>query len=274
MAHPRRVGGSAALLAALALVVAGCGREGAGGGPAATAATTAPATTAPATTLPAIGEGCLAPAERAHTLRFRAEDGASVAAVVLGRGRAGVVLAHQVSASLCQMLPYARELAKQGYRALALDLEGYGASTQPPGEGHYDADVVAAVQALRDRGATRVALLGASLGGTTVVTAAARTRPPVDAVVCLSGPSSFSNMDAAAAAKDVTAPALFVGGRQDPGAVEAARTMYAAARAPGRELLVVPGPYHGVDLLDPAIGPDAAKVRAAVTRFLREHAPT
>jgi pimeloyl-ACP methyl ester carboxylesterase len=272
MAHPRRgrrVGGSAALLVALALVVAGCGRDGASGGPAATATTTAPATT-----LPAIGEGCLAPAERAHTLRFRADDGASVAAVVLGRGRAGVVLAHQVSASLCQMLPYARELAKQGYRALALDLEGYGASTQPPGEGHYDADVVAAVQALRDRGATRVALLGASLGGTTVVTAAARTRPPVDAVVCLSGPSSFSNMDAAAAAKDVTAPALFVGGRQDPGAVEAARTMYGAAREPGRLLLVVPGPYHGVDLLDPTLGPDAAKVRAAVTRFLREHAPT
>ena len=60
---------------------------------------------------------------------FRASGGARLAGAVLGRGSTGVVLAHTTGADRCQWLPFARELAKKGYRALVFDMRGYGAST-------------------------------------------------------------------------------------------------------------------------------------------------
>jgi pimeloyl-ACP methyl ester carboxylesterase len=262
--RPRR--GSALLLVALALAGAACGGQGDGGRPAATTAA------APSTTLAQIGAVCLQGGERSRTVRFRSANGAELAGVLLGKGQVGVVLAHQINNDLCQWLPYARVLAKRGYRVLAFDFEGSGASGPSPGSGDppLDQDVAAAAELLRERGASRVVLVGGSLGGTAVVTAAAGVRPPVAGVICLSGPSEFYAMDAVRAASRLTVPVLFMVGAQDRGFPENAREMYAATKVPDRKLVVVPGPYHGVVLLDPD-DPTTRRNRDLVERWLASH---
>ena len=91
-------------------------------------------------------EACIA-----TNARFRTADGVRLAGAVLGKGVTGIVFAHQVAGDRCQWLPFARELAGKGYRALVFDMRGYGASS---GIANVDPhlDVAAAAKELRRRG--------------------------------------------------------------------------------------------------------------------------
>ena len=116
-------------------------------------------------------------------------------------------------------MPYARYLARHGVRALLFDLRCFGHSECGRGRGQATVDVAAAMAELRRRGARRVALVGASMGGAIAVVAAARLHPA--AVVDLSGERDTTGLtpgieaDAGAAAPGVTAPALFAVARGD-----------------------------------------------------------
>ena len=113
----------------------------------------------------------------ATNARFRAADGVRLEGAVLGRGTTGVVFAHQLAGDRCQWLPFARELTAKGYRALVFDMRGYGSSSGLDGT-YPDRDVTAAAKELRRRGgATKIVLVGASMGGTGVVVAAPGSGP-------------------------------------------------------------------------------------------------
>jgi pimeloyl-ACP methyl ester carboxylesterase len=167
---------------------------------------------------------------------------------MLGRGSTGVVLAHTTNADRCQWLPFARELARKGYRALVFDMRGYGASS---GFTNTDPhlDVVAAAAELRRRGAKRIVLMGASMGGTGVVVAAPRIRPAIEGVVELSAPTAFSGANALVAVKSLKRPALFVAGRDDGDFAAATRALYRAAATKDKQIRIVASSWHGVDLL-------------------------
>ena len=102
-------------------------------------------------------------------------------------------------------------------------------------------------------------LVGASLGANAVVAAGAAITPPVDGLVSLSAPGTF-RQDAIAAAKQLSAPALFAAGEVDEGGIYAtdAKSMYAADPGTDKQLVIVPGAKHGVALV---AGP--GKVRTA-----------
>jgi pimeloyl-ACP methyl ester carboxylesterase len=255
--------GAWALLAALVLA-AGCGdgREAsrAGQGPATTPAAT--------TTMAAVSKSCLDAAEQDKLFRFATSDGATLVGVVLGRGRRGLVLGHQLGSDLCEWLPQARAFAKRGYRVLAFDFAGFGDSQHGPADGRVDTDVVAAAAELRRRGTDRIVLVGSSMGGTAVLSAAARIRPPVAGVVSLSGPSTFGGVDARAAMARLRVPVLLVVAADDHPFLEQARELRDAARAGDKRLLVIPGGGHGTSLLE--FGEDAPRVRAAVQGFIAE----
>jgi pimeloyl-ACP methyl ester carboxylesterase len=106
------------------------------------------------------------------------------------------------------------------------------------------------------------------MGGTAVLSAATRIRPPVAGVVSLSGPSGFGGVDAQAAMARLRVPVLFVVGADDQPFREQARLLYRAARVRDKRLLVVPGGGHGTSLLE--FGEDAPRLRAAVRRFVAE----
>jgi pimeloyl-ACP methyl ester carboxylesterase len=252
------------VLVVLVVLVAGCGGTG-DQGPATPAATPAPATTAAAVAKP-----CLEEAEQDRVVRFTSDAGASLVGVVLGSGRAGLVVGHQVGSDLCEWLPQAREFAGRGYRVLALDFAGFGDSQ--PGSGAdagADSDVVAAAEELRRRGAEEIVLIGSSMGGTAVLSAATRIRPPVAGVVSLSGPASFQGVDAGAAVPRLRVPVLLAAGGDDQPFADDARAMYRAAPVRDKRLLVVPGGGHGTSLLE--FGEDAPRVLAAVRKFVADH---
>jgi dienelactone hydrolase len=132
-----------------------------------------------------------------------------------------------------------------------------------------DSDAVAAAEELRRRGADRVVLIGSSMGGTAVLSAAAQIRPPIAGVVSLSGPASYQGVDASEAVSRLRVPVLFVAAAGDHPFVDDARTMYRTAPVRDKRLLVVPGGGHGTSLLE--FGDDAPKVQAAVRGFVADH---
>lgn len=228
------------------------------------------------------GTRCGPPDTGATLVRFAAADGTGLDGVLVGRGTTGVVLVHQSQpGDLCDLWPYAEQLARRGLLAFAIDLRCFGRSDCPDGaaSGRVVDDVAAAAAELRRRGATRVAVVGASMGGAAALIAGTQVRPPLAAVVSLSGETDPTELvggiplDAGAAVGRLRVPTLFVVAGNDPYVtVEETRAMYRAVRAPGTRLLALSGPYdgrHGVELLtDPVTGlptPVADQVAAFLT---------
>ncbi len=193
-----------AAVALLALVAGGCTR---GGGPTTNPSASVDATASPAATLPPVGVDCRELALQGRTLRLQNSAGLQLAAVDLGAGPKGVVLAHQSDASMCQWLAYATTLANLGYRVVAFDFAGFGASSPAP-EKTYVEDIRTVVDYLRDRGTPQVVVIGASMGATMSVVAASAITPPLDGVVAVSPPATFDEIDAEVAAPSLRCPAL------------------------------------------------------------------
>ena len=158
------------------------------------------------------------------------------------------MFAHQVAGDRCQWLAFARELAAKGYRALVFDMRGYGASAGVQNV-NPDQDVVGAAAELQRRGARRIVLIGASMGGTGVVAAAPRIRPQVSGVVELSAPIAFGGADARSAVRKFKGPVLFIAGRDDGDYASASRTLYRRAVSRAKHLVIAPTSWHGVDLI-------------------------
>jgi len=208
---------------------------------------------------------CLSAPERRAMFLLRGPGRDHLAALSIGAGRVAVILAHQSSGSLCQWWPYARSLAVR-FRVVAFDFDGVGAS--PPGDGNYPGEVAAAAQWARDHGARQIVLMGASMGGTAVMVAAARLGGAIAGVIDLSGPADFAGMNALGAARRVHVPALFAYGTLDVGFATDVQHVRAATATRDKPILAVKTPNHGVDLVAPEIG--YATVRAAILRFIQK----
>ena len=208
---------------------------------------------------------CVRVRDHAKAMRFRTADGLRLAGVMLGNGSTGVVLAHQLRSDLCEWMPFARVLASNGFRVLAFDFRGYGASSPRAGRLTKDADVVAAARALRAQGVRDVALMGGSMGGTAVLTASAELRVPPRAVVGLSSPAEFGGMDATAAVARTTVPLLLLVSQDDVDFVPDQRTLFQASTSPEKRLEILPGREHGARILS------RRSARALVLAFLEGH---
>ena len=86
--------------------------------------------------------GAAAPA--GQVVRFATADGVTLAGSTFGDGTAGVVLAHMFPTDQTSWHPFARQLAMEGYRALAFDFRGYGRSSGARRIDEIDLDVSAA----------------------------------------------------------------------------------------------------------------------------------
>lgn len=184
-------------------------------------------------------------------VQLKASDGAVVYGVEVGTGTTGVVLGHQVASDHCELMDFARELAQHGYRALSIDFRDYGQSASRGGKWwRLDRDVAAAVARLRADGATRIKLVGASMGGTATLVAASWIRPAVDGVVSLSGPDYFRSLNALRAVKRSRVPVRFLVSRQDRRFATDALLMMRSAAAKDKAILRLTEAGHGSSLLD------------------------
>jgi pimeloyl-ACP methyl ester carboxylesterase len=166
------------------------------------------------------------------------------------------VLAHGSGQDFCEWLPYARELAASGFRALAYDSR--------PGI-RADLDIPSAVEALRRTGSPHVSLVGSSLGALAALVGGAALPVQPDSVVSLSSPESVGPVNALDAVRRLHAPVFFAASEEDQPFADAARTLYASAVSTAKRLEMRAGAEHGVNMLQ-----DTA-FRGRVWAFLAAH---
>jgi alpha-beta hydrolase superfamily lysophospholipase len=202
-------------------------------------------------------------------VHFETSDGVTLAATVVGSGTRGVLLAHMGGSAqnLCDWLPFARTLAKEGYLVLDIDMRGFGASGYSPDQ-RYDLDVLAGVAELRRRGARSVDLMGGSLGAIAVLTGGVQANPPVDGIVSLSSPADPPGFGVPEAVRHLRAPVLFVAARDDQDYGRDARTLYRETPSRDKALKIYPGFDHGIDLLRFDLADEVSKL---VRAFLSKH---
>ena len=165
--------------------------------------------------------------------------------------RTALVLLPQITGGVCGWATFASEAADAGVSSVAVDLCGYGESTCPDDTVRADAAGqvrAAAEHARRALGATRVVVIGASMGGSQAVRAVAGGAP-VDAWVDVSGPAVWDGdrlIDIADQVTSTGAAGMVVYARTD------GETHFAEARTLARRTgatFVDGGAGHGWDLL-------------------------
>jgi pimeloyl-ACP methyl ester carboxylesterase len=210
---------------------------------------------------------CVPRSERAKAISFRTADRIRLSGVMFGSGRTGIVLSHESRSSLCNWLPFARVLAKAGYRVLAYDSRSSGESqlVLPMNSlkaTYYYRDVTAAAKLLHAKGAKRIVLAGASLGGTSSIIAAPALGSSLAALVSLSAPATDAALKAAAR---VSAPSFFAAGADDVDFAHDAQALYDASPAAGKRIAIYPTGAHGTALL---AGSQGVAARRALLGFL------
>jgi pimeloyl-ACP methyl ester carboxylesterase len=210
---------------------------------------------------------------------FRTGDGVELAGRLFGPGDAavGVVFAHMLPADQSAWFELAADVGAMGYRALTFDFRGYcpgGDAGCSQGSKEVDAapqDLRAALEYLRGLGVDRVALVGASMGGTAALVVAAAEGDAIGAVVTLSAPQQLLGLVAGPDVLQlVTAAKLFIAGNGDPtGSANAAQAFYDESLQPKR-YEVVTSDDHGTDLLS---GNQGQQVHDLITAWLRLHLP-
>jgi len=205
---------------------------------------------------------------------FPSPDGVKLAGRVFGDGQAGVVLAHMFPADQTSWWAFAQVLVQNGFTVLTFDFRGYcPGGVAGCSEGQRDVaamwqDVLGAVDFMMARGLVRVMLVGASMGGTASLIAAAQPGVPVVAIVALSAPQSFEGLTAdRTVLGNVTAAKLFVAGNSDPtGAATAAQAMYEESPPP-KQVEIFTSSDHGTDLLT---GNQSGRVQTLIIGYLEQ----
>jgi pimeloyl-ACP methyl ester carboxylesterase len=183
-----------------------------------------------------------------------------IPSVSAGSGGTVAVLLHQTDGNgLCGWLEHVPALvAVPGVAVLAIDLCQYGAADCRRGVDATDAVALAVAHARQEMHGHRVVLVGASMGGSVALMAAATVRG-VDAAVDLSGPVDWPGMEQVRAGRAIEVPVLVaMADDEGPDQVGGAKAIVAHAPAGSRFLPATTG--HGYDLLEP----DGAEVRAWV----------
>ncbi len=198
---------------------------------------------------------------------FESTDGVRLEGRVFGTGPSAVVLSHMRPADQSSWFGFARRLAEGGYLVLTYNFRGYCPGGDAGcSEGRRDIaqiwrDVLGAIGFLRaEYGVGRVSLVGASMGGTASLMAAAETGIDVDSVISLSAPASFEGLvaDQGVLGRSMAAK-LFIAGVGDASAATAAELLYQQSPPPKR-VEVVPSDEHGTDLLSGGQGEVVARL--------------
>ena len=174
-----------------------------------------------------------------------------------------VILLHMYPADQTSWFDFATTVQELGIDALTIDFRGYGVSGGEQDPAFAAVDVRAALGFARARGFDRIVLVGASMGGTAAIVAAAAE--PVDGVAALSAPAAMGELDAAGAIGGMAAPLTLIAAAGDLSGAESLRDLAALKGLRDDEVLLISGRAHGTELLD-----DAAQetVRAWLLAFL------
>lgn len=197
-------------------------------------------------------------------LKIETEDGLELRASSYGVGPTAVILAHMRGSDRQSWSDMARELALDGgYTVLTFDFRGHGDSDD--GDlADIDKDMRAAIQFMRADGFDKIFVVGASMGGTAALAAAAEE--DLAGVVAISAPAEFEGIDALARIDQIAEPKLLIAASGDKPYADDLEDMFGQALEPkGRQLF--DGDEHGTALLE---GDQGKQVVEAIEQFLRQ----
>lgn len=162
-----------------------------------------------------------------------------------------VILCHGSSWDASGWRDIAPKFVERGVPALAINFRGYGGSTGKTGAWSTVTDLHAAKALLRERGATTIALVGASMGGHAVL--GSSFDGDVDSLVSISAPVEPIEDSLS---KKVTGRKLFICATEDNlGAAPHVLHTFEVCDAP-KMLLMVDGTGHSRDLINGPYGPE------------------
>ncbi len=255
----------------------------------ATACTTAPVATQAATFVPSqessltVAPLILTPVESAlapgsptaaplddilasHTVIFDTEDGANINGELYGAGKTAVIFSVMGN---CKpgWREFAQLTAAQGYLALTYQWRGCRAgSVDEELIQKFLEDTRAAIAFMREQGAEKIILVGASLGGCASAKLAVESR--ASGIIVLASPPSIAEWDfeIQAADLDTDIPKLFITAENDNTVpAEATRALYDLAAEP-KDWQTYPGSAHGTDLFDRESG---AELQQRILAFIQ-----
>jgi dienelactone hydrolase len=146
----------------------------------------------------------------------------------------------------------------------------HGASGTDKKNLYLDRDVMAGVQELTRRGVTRIVAGGASCGGTASVVSAPRI-PGFAGLVVMSSPRVCGkSLNGLQVVRSVTKPSFFAFSPGDMGFEPEVRGLHKASGAADKRLVIIPGGWHGTDMLRSKDGPElSSKLLTFITDAFR-----
>ena len=190
-----------------------------------------------------------------------------ISADLYGTGDYGLVLAHGGQFTKESWKPEAEQFARAGFQILAFDFRGFGHSHGPGDSDIFTApmhlDVLAAVRFLRRRGVKKIAVIGASFGGSAAANASIASRPgEIDRLILLAAAGTGP-------AGKIKAPLLEIIARDDAN-VDGLRLPGVRAwwdKVPGpKKLILLDGTAHAQFLFRTD---QSGRIMTAIFRFLR-----
>jgi len=199
-----------------------------------------------------------AAAQAPKDVSFPTADGGSVDADLYGTGTRGVVFAHGAIFNKQSWKPLAERMAARGFRALAIDFRGYGASRAGSDPNALDQDVIAAVRWLHAQGVKSVSVVGGSMGGGAAGKAA--TEVPAGAIdkLVLLSPMPIDDPE------DLKAASILYVASRDEGLAPTVRAQYERAPKP-KKLVLLDGSAHAQNIFATA---QAQHLSDVIVQFL------
>jgi len=196
------------------------------------------------------------PEVKIEVVTFTTQDHIPLSGTIFGEGDFVVILTHMGIPGTDQSSwhPFARSLAERGFRVLTFDFRGRGQSGGKPEFNTLPYDMDAAIQYLNELGYTRIACIGACMGGTACILAALDhdlVGLGVIASVLSNGKPNEVSMDEIL---QLNLPKIFIYGAYDfPTVITDMKTI--SASAPEPKMVQVYQTYeHGTDIFDTDYG--------------------
>ena len=206
-----------------------------------------------------------------HAVTFDTADGATVSGEVYGSGTTAVIFSVMGN---CKpgWREFAQLTAAQGFMALTYQWHGCGesGSANETELQKFVDDTRAAIDFVREQGAEKVILVGASLGG--VASAKLAIESQASGLVVLASPPSIPQwgFEIQPADLDIDIPKLFITAESDSTvSADETRTLYDWATEP-KEWQSYPGSAHGTDLFE---GENKAELEQLLLGFLLKIGP-
>jgi alpha-beta hydrolase superfamily lysophospholipase len=183
---------------------------------------------------------------------YQTRDGGVIFGNLYGEGPHAVLLGDGVIFDKESWDHLAARLAAEGHTALAIDFRGYGESKAGQSRGGLDEDIIGGVRYLREQGAARVSVIGASMGGGAVGDAVTPLASgDIDALILLAAVPTRSP-------ERLQGRKLFIVSDGDASRSSVERQFQAAGEP--KELTILPGSAHAQHIFPTARGEELTEI--------------